>query len=73
MFIAIGLVLILSAFGFEARPARAELAPVPAGNKLVPGTHVVGTQNYICKPSGAGVAYVVFVSRRADRGDLALL
>src|SRR5689334_9656661 len=36
------------------------LAPVPAGNKLVLGTHAVGTQNYVCKPSGAGVAYVLF-------------
>jgi len=53
-----------------AQPARAEsitppplpdgLAPVPAGNKLFLGTHGVGTQNYVCRPSGAGVAYVLF-------------
>src|SRR6476619_3865834 len=53
-----------------AQPARAEsvtppplpagLAPVPAGNKLFLGTHAVGTQNDVCRPSGAGVAYVLF-------------
>jgi hypothetical protein len=52
------------------QPARAEditppplppgLAPVPAGNKLFLGTHAVGTQNYVCRPSGAGFAYVLF-------------
>src|SRR5512135_3630062 len=36
------------------------MAPVPAGNKLFLGTHGVGTQNYVCRPSGAGVAYVLF-------------
>ena len=41
-------------------PLPAGLAPVPAGNKLFLGTHAVGTQNYVCKPSGAGVAYVLF-------------
>lgn len=38
----------------------AGMAPVPAGNKLFLGTHAVGTQNYVCRPSGAGVAYVLF-------------
>ena len=41
-------------------PLPAGLAPVPAGNKLFLGTHGVGTQNYVCRPSGAGVAYVLF-------------
>ena len=41
-------------------PLPADMAPVPAGNKLFLGTHAVGTQNYVCKPSGAGVAYVLF-------------
>jgi hypothetical protein len=41
-------------------PLPAGLAPVPAGNKLFLGTHAVGTQNYVCKPSGTGVAYVLF-------------
>src|SRR5215212_8258865 len=36
------------------------MAPVPEGNKLFLGTHAVGTQNYVCQPSGAGVAYVLF-------------
>jgi len=41
-------------------PLPAGMAPVPAGNKLFLGTHGVGTQNYVCRPSGAGVAYVLF-------------
>ena len=41
-------------------PLPAGMAPVPAGNKLFLGTHAVGTQNYVCRPSGAGVAYVLF-------------
>jgi hypothetical protein len=36
------------------------MAPVPARNKLFLGTHAVGTQNYVCRPSGAGFAYVLF-------------
>jgi hypothetical protein len=36
------------------------MAPVPEGNELFLGTHAVGTQNYVCQPSGAGVAYVLF-------------
>src|SRR6266566_6833354 len=36
------------------------MAPVPAGNKLFLGTHAVGTQNYVCQPSGAGFAFVLF-------------
>jgi uncharacterized protein DUF3455 len=41
-------------------PLPAGMAPVPAGNELFLGTHGVGTQNYVCRPSGAGVAYVLF-------------
>ena len=41
-------------------PLPPGMAPVPAGNELFLGTHAVGTQNYVCKPSGAGVAYVLF-------------
>ena len=33
---------------------------VPAGNKLFLVGHAVGTQNYICVPSGAGVRFVLF-------------
>ena len=46
--------------GTTPPPLPAGLAPVPAGNKLFLGTHGVGTQNYVCRPSGAGVAYVLF-------------
>jgi hypothetical protein len=71
IFVTLAIMLGLSAFSFQARAARADgnitpptlpigMAPVPAGNRLVLGTHAVGTQNYVCKPSGTGVAYVLF-------------
>jgi hypothetical protein len=50
-------------------PLPAGLAPVPAGNKLYLGTHAVGTQNYVCKPSGAGVAYVLFTPEATLFGE----
>ena len=33
---------------------------VPAGNKAFLVGHAVGTQNYVCLPSGAGVAFTLF-------------
>jgi Protein of unknown function (DUF3455) len=33
---------------------------VPAGNVAFLVGHALGTQNYVCKPSGSGVAYVLF-------------
>ena len=70
MFVTLTSILVLSAFSFQGRtpwagaitppPLPAGLAPVPAGQKLFLGTHAVGTQNYVCRPSGAGVAYVLF-------------
>ena len=33
---------------------------VPAGNKLFLVGHAVGTQNYVCVPSGAGVRFALF-------------
>jgi hypothetical protein len=33
------------------------------------GTHSVGTQNYICRPSGAGVAYVLFAPEATLSGE----
>jgi hypothetical protein len=50
-------------------PLPAGLAPVPAGNKLFLGTHAVGTQNYVCRPSGAGVAYVLFTPEATLFGE----
>jgi hypothetical protein len=50
-------------------PLPAGMAPVPAGNKLFLGTHAVGTQNYVCKPSGAGVAYVLFTPEATLSGE----
>src|SRR5262245_47781298 len=46
--------------GITPPPLPDGMAPVPEGNKLFLGTHAAGTQNYVCQPSGAGVAYVLF-------------
>jgi hypothetical protein len=46
--------------GTTPPPLPPGLAPVPEGNKLFLVGHGVGTQNYVCRPSGAGVAYVLF-------------
>src|SRR5918996_3029614 len=32
----------------------------PPGNKAFLAGHAIGTQNYICRPSGSGVAFVLF-------------
>jgi hypothetical protein len=50
-------------------PLPAGLAPVPPGNKLFLVGHAVGTQNYVCRPSGAGVAYVLFTPEATLFGD----
>jgi Protein of unknown function (DUF3455) len=65
-----GLAVLAVAFTFvPSRPARAErvVAPpvpidirVPAGNKAFLKGHAIGTQNYICLPSGGGVAWTLF-------------
>ena len=64
----------VQADGITPPPLPPGLAPVPAGNKLFLGTHAVGTQNYVCKPSGAGVAYVLFTPEATlfgeDRGQV---
>ena len=41
-------------------PLPEGLAPVPAGNVLFLVGHAIGTQNYVCVPSGAGVSFVLF-------------
>ena len=68
---------LAGAYGQAAQPSFAitppplpdDLAPVPAGNKLFLGTHAVGTQNYVCKPSVAGVAYVLFTPQATLFGE----
>jgi hypothetical protein len=50
-------------------PLPPGLAPVPEGNKLFLVGHAVGTQNYVCQPSGAGVAYVLFTPQATLFGD----
>jgi Protein of unknown function (DUF3455) len=80
MFVTLAMIFTLSAFSLQARPARADgnitppplpddMVPVPAENKLFLGTHAVGTQNYVCKPSGAGVAYVLFTPQATLFGE----
>jgi Protein of unknown function (DUF3455) len=55
-------------------PLPAGLAPVPPGQKLFFVGHAVGTQNYVCRPSGAGFAYVLFTPEATlfgeDRGQV---
>ncbi|HEY6685190.1 MAG TPA: DUF3455 domain-containing protein [Propionibacteriaceae bacterium] len=50
----------VQADGTTPPPLPPGLAPVPEGNELFLVGHGVGTQNYVCRPSGAGVAYVLF-------------
>lgn len=45
---------------------------VPAGNKLFLVGHAVGTQNYVCVPSGTGVRFVLFTPQATlfdDEGE----
>src|SRR5512133_1935500 len=55
--------------GITPPPLPPGLAPVPAGNELFLGTHAVGTQNYVCQPSGAGFAYVLFTPQATLFGE----
>ena len=55
--------------GITPPPLPEGMAPVPEGNKLFLGTHAVGTQNYVCQPSGAGVAYVLFTPQATLFGE----
>lgn len=63
-FLAVGLMFSLP----QLAQAQSVTPPPVPGNKLQvePGNeafllgHGVGTQNYVCKPSGAGVKYVLF-------------
>lgn len=42
---------------------------VPAGNKLFLVGHAVGSQNFICLPSGSGVAFLLFTPQATLFGD----
>jgi hypothetical protein len=55
--------------GTTPPPLPPGLAPVPAGNELFLVGHGVGTQNYVCRPSGTGVAYVLFTPQATLFGD----
>ena len=50
----------------QARAGQVTVPPVPADLEVEPGFkaflegHAVGTQNYVCQPSGAGFAFTLF-------------
>ena len=50
----------------QAHAGQVTVPPVPADLEVEPGFkaflegHAVGTQNYVCQPSGAGFAFVLF-------------
>ncbi len=44
----------------DAPPPVPANIQVPAGNKLFLVGHAIGTQNYVCRPSGDGVKFVLF-------------
>ena len=50
--------------GAHASPVASPPVPpnieVPAGNDLFLVGHAIGTQNYVCLPSGSGVAFALF-------------
>jgi hypothetical protein len=54
------------AFGSDARAEKVSPPPVPAGLEVDAGSraflvgHAVGTQNYVCLPSGTGYAWSLF-------------
>src|SRR5262245_24171009 len=74
--------LVLAAAVALPQPMRAQNGPssvpgniqVPAGNKLFLVGHAVGTQNYICLPSGKSVIWTLFGPQAtlfdADQGQL---
>jgi hypothetical protein len=72
---AVGMALTASspqaarADGITPPPLPPGLAPVPEGQKLFLVGHAVGTQNYVCRPSGAGVAYVLFTPEATLFGE----
>ena len=44
----------------EAPPPVPDLIQMPAGHRLFLAGHAIGTQNYICLPSGAAFAWTLF-------------
>jgi Protein of unknown function (DUF3455) len=69
LLIACGIALAVAFTASLPRPAHAaDVTPppvpaniqAPAGTKLFLVGHAIGTQNYVCLPSGAGVKFVLF-------------
>ena len=68
LFTVCAIALALASVAALPKSARADkiiVPPVPDNVKVTGGKaylvgHAIGTQNYVCQPSGAGVAYVLF-------------
>jgi Protein of unknown function (DUF3455) len=57
--LAVAIALPQAAYAVTPPPVPANIQ-VPAGNEAFLVGHGVGTQNYVCVPSGSGVAFVLF-------------
>jgi len=61
--LAVAIVISLSQLtraGSTDLPSVPTAIQVPAGNELFSVGHAIGTQNYVCLPSGTGVKFVLF-------------
>jgi hypothetical protein len=66
--VAVGLPQAAHAADVRPPPVPGNIA-VPAGNEPFLVGHAVGTQNYVCVPSGAGVAFSLFTPQAILFGD----
>jgi hypothetical protein len=66
---AVSLPQLARADNIKPPPVPDEKLQVPSGNKLFLVGHATGTQNYVCRPSGAGFAYVLFTPQATLFGD----
>ena len=77
--VAMAMILALSAFGVrQAQPAHAgqiivpdvpDQIKVPKGNKVFLVGNAIGTQNYVCQPSGSGFAWILFTPQATLFGE----
>jgi hypothetical protein len=57
------------AYGSVTPPPMPEKIEVPEGHTAFLVGHAVGTQNYVCRPSGSGVAFVLFTPQASLFGE----
>jgi hypothetical protein len=67
-------VALVAALPKSARADDIIVPPVPDNVKVTGGKaylvgHAIGTQNYVCQPSGAGVAYILFTPQATLFGE----